>query len=131
MRIQKVAVSSLTLKSSIVAAPPDGGQRLLGARAEIRLAESHLLTKHLRRVLKSLFIVLSIVAVGFWSSGGPSAGNPINPGAFTGACGPLPPPSWPTFKDRFDQFTMGCATSNNCGRTRRTGAAARAFTLLS
>ena len=107
MRIQKVAVSSLTPKSSIAAAPPDGGQRLLGARAEIWLAESHLLTQHLRRVIKLLFIVLSIVAFGFWSAGGASAGNPSNPGAFTGACGPLPPPSWPTFKDRFDQFTMG------------------------
>jgi hypothetical protein len=79
MRIQKVAVSSLTLKSSITAAPPDGGQRLLGARAEIWLEESHLLTQHLSRVIKLLFIVLSIVAVGFWSSGGASAGNPINP----------------------------------------------------
>jgi hypothetical protein len=107
MRIQKVAVSSLTLKSSIAAAAPDGGQRLLGAQAEIWLADSHLLTQHPRRVIKLLFIVLSIVAVGFWSSSGASAGNPINPGAFTGACGPLPPPSWPTFKGRFDQFTMG------------------------
>ena len=106
MRIQKVAVPSLTLKSRIAAFSSHIGQEALGARAEIWSAESPMLTRF-SEWKKLLFIVLSIVAVGFWSSGGASAGNPINPGAFTGACGPLPPPSWPTFKDRFDQFTMG------------------------
>ena len=26
--------------------------------------------------------------------------------AFRGPCGPLPPPSWPNFKDRLDKFVM-------------------------
>jgi hypothetical protein len=56
---------------------------------------------------KLLFVVLSIVAGGFWSCGGSgSGGNTINP-AFTGACAPLPSPSSPKFTvDRLNEFTM-------------------------
>jgi hypothetical protein len=53
---------------------------------------------------KLLFIVLAIVAAAL-SSYGNSSGNASNP-AFTGACGPLPPPSWPNFKARLDKFVM-------------------------
>jgi len=106
MRIQKVAASSLTPKASIAAALPDLDQTVSGARAEIWSAESHLLTQHLSRMKKLLLIVVLIMAGGLWPCGGASAANTNNP-ALTSACGPLPPPSWPNFRDRFDKFVMG------------------------
>jgi hypothetical protein len=55
------------------------------------------------------------LVLGFWIAVGTvlflairsnSSGSTINPAAFTGACGPLPPPWWPNFKDRLDNFVM-------------------------
>jgi hypothetical protein len=54
---------------------------------------------------KLLFIVLSIVAIGL-CGGGNSSASTTSLSAFSGACGPLPPPSWPKFKDKFDKFVM-------------------------
>jgi hypothetical protein len=107
MGMQKIfsAASSLTPKVRIAAFSSHIGQEALGARAEAWSAESPMLTRF-SEWKKLLFIVVSFVVVGM-CCGSESRANPINPGAFTGACGPLPPPSWPTFKGRFDQFTMG------------------------
>ncbi|MGH9831154.1 MAG: hypothetical protein ACREDR_48745, partial [Blastocatellia bacterium] len=55
---------------------------------------------------KLLFIVLSIVAAGLCCSTGSSSASTLNVAAFTGACRPLPSPSSPNFKDRFDKFVM-------------------------
>jgi len=54
---------------------------------------------------KLLFIVLVIFAAGLSCGRGSNAFT--NKPALTGACGPLPPPSWPNFKVQFDQFVMG------------------------
>jgi hypothetical protein len=55
--------------------------------------------------MKLLFIVLVILAAGLicGRDGSANTNNPV----LTAACGPLPPPAWPNFKDRFDQFVMG------------------------
>ena len=106
MRIQKMlsAASSLTSKASIAArASYSIGQRISGARAEIWSAESRPVTR-LSASKKLLLIVLSIVAAGL-CCGSDSSANSNNP-AYTGACGPLPPPSWPNFKTRLDAFVM-------------------------
>ena len=103
MRIQKLAASLLTPKASIAAFASYIGQRVLGARAEIGSAESRLATRF-SASKKLLCVVLSIVAVGL-CCGSDSSANTNNP-AFTGACGPLPPPSWPNFKTRLDAFVM-------------------------
>src|SRR5208282_5572471 len=54
---------------------------------------------------KLLFIVLLIVAAGFWSAGNASSANTNKP-ALTGACRKLPSPSAPNFTNRFNQFVM-------------------------
>jgi hypothetical protein len=94
MRMQKVfsAASSLTPKASRTS----GNRVCRVASADLGLSEY---------MNKLLFIVLLIVAGGFWSSAGASGGNTINP-AFTGACAKLPPPSAPEFTNRFNQFVM-------------------------
>ena len=55
---------------------------------------------------KPLLVALAIMVACMCCSTNSSA-NTINAGAFSGACGPLPPPSWPNFKDRLDKFVMG------------------------
>lgn len=55
---------------------------------------------------KPLLIALAIMVACLCCSTNSSAST-INPEAFSGACGPLPPPSWPKFKDRLDKFVMG------------------------
>jgi len=104
--MQKVfsEASSLTPKASIAASASYIAQKFFGARAEIGSAESRLVPR-VSKSKKLLFIVLSIVAAGL-CCGSDSSANTSNP-AFTGACGPLPPPSWPNFKDQFDKFVMG------------------------
>jgi hypothetical protein len=54
---------------------------------------------------KLLFIALVILAAGL-SCVRESSANTNNP-ALTGACGPLPPPSFLSFKDQFDKFVIG------------------------
>jgi len=54
---------------------------------------------------KLLLFVLVILAAGL-SCVRESSAKTNNP-ALTGACGPLPPPSFLSFKDRFDKFVMG------------------------
>jgi hypothetical protein len=106
MRMQKVfsEASSLTPKASIAACASYIAQKFFGARAQIGSAESRLVPR-VSKSKKLLFIVLSIAAAGL-CCGSDSSANTNNP-AFTGACGPLPPPSWPNFKDQFDKFVMG------------------------
>src|SRR5208282_1090301 len=54
---------------------------------------------------KLFFLVLAIVAAGFWSCGGSSGGG-ANP-AFTGDCAPLgTPDTTAAFKTRLDKFAM-------------------------
>ncbi len=55
---------------------------------------------------KPLLIALAIMVACLCCSTNSSAST-INLEAFSGACGPLPPPSWPNFKDRLDKFVMG------------------------
>ena len=62
---------------------------------------------------KLLFIVLLIVAGGFWSAGSGSASDMKTP-AFTGACRKLPSPSAPNFTKRFNEFvTQLCYQKQN------------------
>src|ERR1700722_8294014 len=103
MRIQKIAASSLIAKARIAAVAPTIGQSIVDVRAEIWPAEPCLL-QYLRR-MKRLLVVLLLVGAGL-GCGSNSSANTNNP-AFTGACGPLPPPSWPNFKVQFDNFVSG------------------------
>jgi hypothetical protein len=57
-------------------------------------------------VKKVLFVVLSLLALGLCGGTNSSAGT-IPLSAFSGACAPLPPPSFPNFKSRLDAFVKG------------------------
>ncbi len=104
MKNQKIAASSLTSSAGITAAAPRSEKLFWGARAEIWAADPRMLARYLHR-MKRLLIVLLLMAAGLcWGSN--SSANANNP-AFTGACGPLPPPSWPNFKNQFDNFVSG------------------------
>jgi hypothetical protein len=56
--------------------------------------------------LKKLLIILFLIVVAGLSGSGDAGASTTSLSAFTGACGPLPPPSWPSFKDQFDTFVM-------------------------
>ena len=54
----------------------------------------------------SLLIVFLLILAGGLNAGTNTSAGTIPASAFTGACGPLPPPSWPNFKTRLDAFVM-------------------------
>ncbi len=58
------------------------------------------------RIPKVLVALLLILLAGLWGGTNSNAGT-IPLSAFTGACAPLPPPSFPNFKTRLDAFVKG------------------------
>ncbi len=106
MRIQRLfsAVSSLT-QTAVAAASAHVDENFFSRSAEIWSAKSSLVARF-PASKKLLFIVLSIVAIGLCGGTNTSAST-IPLSAFTGACAPLPPPSFPNFKTRLDAFVMG------------------------
>src|SRR5215471_20930566 len=57
------------------------------------------------RICKLLTVFLLILAAGLCCGTNSSAGTIPN-SAFTGVCGPLPPPSFPKFETKLDAFVM-------------------------
>jgi len=81
-------------------------QEALAARVKNCSAESPLPAR-ISESKKLLFIVLVILTAGM--CGGHESSAATNNPAVTGACGPLPPPSWSNFKTRLDAFvTANC-----------------------